>query len=514
MNNLIKKLIKFLIKYQLFIFFLFILIFRFFYAANVVNFTQDQARDVWKMEEFKQSGKFFIEYGPKASVGDFYLAPFYYQLQYWLSLVTGNHPLTMHWFITLIESITPVVLFLLLKDITEKKYAYIISLLYASSPIVTIFSTFAWNPNMIPFLSLTSLLFAQKHLSSNRKEHIILFSLFLTLAVHLHYQAIVLLPFYIFVFILSVLKNRKNVKYWIIGILLALMTLIPYIYAEIISNWQNTFKIFSYFTGEHSRYFDRISKPAFVLTFIPSFFERILIGQNYIFRKFILGRLIFWLGMIFLIIKSIKDKKVRIVLAYFIGILLMLRVYKGDKLDYYMSTLFTFPYFLLAMFTKKLKIFSFVLIVIIASLIGYKYQSIKPNNQLKNLQNAIMYLNENVNEEKISFHLHDDNYLNIFAYAVNRYSGFTQDKNSLMIVDVCSGLQACDWDGGLWCKHDRGYTHMVLFREKANYSPIKFYSDPEGYSLRIGAVDFIPEINYPVSTYNSEYGNDLLDEGW
>lgn len=512
------KLLKLILKYQLLLFFLFILSFRFLYASQVINFTQDQARDVWKMEQFRQQGKIFIGYGPKASVSDFYLAPFYYQLHYWLSFVTNNHPLTMHWFITFVESLTPVVLFLVLKNFVRKKYAYLVSLLYTFSPLVIIFATFAWNPNMIPFLSLSALLISIKYFQTKRKGYIPLFSVLLALDVHLHYQAIVLLPFYLFFLVKSVLEDRKVIKYWGLGFLLALVTIFPYFQAEIKTNWHNTDQIISYFTGEHSRYYDRVSKPAFVLTFIPSFFERLLVGKNYL-DKILIGRFIFFIGLIFILLRTFKKvlmkkgQKEILLLVYFFGILLMLRVYKGDKLDYYMSTLFVFPYFLLAFLLEKFKDWFFPVILFIAIMIGQQYQKVEPKNQLEDLKQAITFLNNNLETKEANFHFHDDNYINIFAYGLDRYSDIKPSTTSHQIVDVCYGrLQHCRWDGVLWCNYDRGYTYMVLFNQEANYQLKSTNQKNDGYNLLIGEVDLIPEINYKVSTYQSEYGNDLLME--
>jgi hypothetical protein len=513
------KILKLLVKYKLLLFFLVILGFRFFYASNVINFTQDQARDVWKMEEFRNEGKIFIDYGPKASVGNFYLAPFYYQLQYSLSFLTNNNPLTMHLFITFVESLTPVVLFLILKKFIEKKNAYLVSLLYAVSPLVTIFASFAWNPNMIPFLSLSALLVSIKYFETKRYWYIPIFSLLLVIAVHFHYQAVVLFPFYLFVLVKSVMEDKKVIKYWLIGWFLALLTMIPYLVAELRVNWQNTSQIINYFTGEHSRYYDRVSKPAFVLTFIPEFFERVLIGKNYVLDKIIIGRFVFMIGLIFFVWRSLKNiiigkgKKEILLLAYFFGILLMLRVYKGDKLDYYMSTLFVFPYFLLAFLLEKFKYLLAPFIIFLAFMIGQQYQTIIPKNQLKDLQYAVSFINDNVDGKIVNLHFHDDNYINIFAYGLNRYSDIKHSNQSKHIVDICYGKkQQCSGDGALWCNYDRGYTHMVLFNEQAHYQLSKLNQRNDGYNLAIGRVELIPEINYQVSTYESEYGDDFLME--
>ena len=91
------------------------------------------------------------------------------------------------------------------------------------------------------------------------------------IAVHFHYQAVIIIPFALFISVYSFIKQKGTRKYWITGFSIAFLTLIPYLIGEIENNWKNTLSIINYFTGEHSRYYDRVSKPAYFLTFLPSF---------------------------------------------------------------------------------------------------------------------------------------------------------------------------------------------------------------------------------------------------
>lgn len=71
------------------------------------GFAQDQGRDLMIMQDFARYGVIFVDYGPKASVDDFYLPPFFYQIHYWVDLLSGSWPLAMKWVVTLIESFSP-----------------------------------------------------------------------------------------------------------------------------------------------------------------------------------------------------------------------------------------------------------------------------------------------------------------------------------------------------------------------------------------------------------------------
>lgn len=505
--------VKLLSKYQYLFFFIAVLVFRFFYSTQVVNFTQDQARDVVLMQQMRNEGAVLVGYGPKASVGNFYLAPFYYQLHYFLSFFTNNHPLTMHFFTTVVESFTPLLFLFILLKFVKKPMAYSVATLFAISPLVTIFSTFAWNPNMIPFLSTLSLLMFLNYFKEGKFYQLLGGVLPVALAIHLHYQAIVLVPFVLLMLILTI-KKPQAIKHWFFVILISFSTLIPYFLAELKTNWHNTRQIFDFFTGEHSRYYDRVSKPQFVLTFIPQFFERLFFKDSFGWLKVAIGRAVFLLGFALLAFKAIKNSKLRLIFIYFVLILIMLRIYKGDKLDYYMSTLYIFPYFLLALLGQFKKIFVLSFFVI-AWLSGGQLALIKPNNQLKQLESMSQFLDEKIgHEQKAKFIFHDDNYKNIFSYGLRRYSSLKNDNDSTLVVDVCYGEQVCDWDTVSWCKNDRGFTYTALFRESVVYEGIASYITTNAYNVRIGRVDKLPAVNYQISNYDNSYGSDNIDSDW
>src|SRR5258708_15995136 len=113
--------------------FLFSFSIRSLHGLEYVTFGQDQARDAYIMSQYKEERRVIINYGPKASVANFYLPPFYYQLHNIVSWFSGENPLVMQWVIILVESFTPVILFLWLRMIVYEKSALLGSLLYVVS---------------------------------------------------------------------------------------------------------------------------------------------------------------------------------------------------------------------------------------------------------------------------------------------------------------------------------------------------------------------------------------------
>src|SRR3989344_1515257 len=128
-----------------------------YYFFHNRTFGQDQARDVMIAEANIAEGRWLIGYGPKASVGDFYLPPLYYYLQTGLYAIV-SWPLAMGLLITIVESFTPVLLWYLLSKRVHPTAGVVAGLLYTISPVVVTFATFMWNPNMIPFFLTLALL--------------------------------------------------------------------------------------------------------------------------------------------------------------------------------------------------------------------------------------------------------------------------------------------------------------------------------------------------------------------
>lgn len=517
MNKQIKDFLK-QNSYILIILF-FSLIIRIYYSATHVSFSQDVARDLLIMEKFKTTKVFFVEYGPKASVGNFYLPPFYYQLHYFLSLITNFYPFIMKCFITLVEAFTPIIICKILSKLFEKKTAFISSLIYVFANLVIIYATSEWNPNMIPFLSTLALYFWLEYLQNNKTKYIIYALFTTTIAFQLHYQVAVLAPFCLLVLIISLVKNPKHYKYWVLGIVLCLLTFLPYIVAEVQNNYVNTLAIIKFFTQEHTRYFDRISKPDYIFNFYPQFIEKVLFNNNYKF--FIFGRVIFYLGFIRLLYLAIKKRRRYLYLfLYFLFIFIMMRIYKGDKVDYYLSTLYIFPSILIAGILscfKKFKKLSLGFILIIVFFCGVNLAMNNYNNEYLRLKETIIKLSQSVGDNKVRLQFFNNDYVNVFAYGIKNIAAINLDKESKLIVDVCDDkdIRKCIWNGESNCKYSRGYVYSSLVKGLLNnyryLTTIK--TNDNGYTLIVGKVEKINYTNYPISIRDQAYGSDYLLDG-
>lgn len=505
---------------RLLLFYIATFIFHTAYGFYSNSFGQDVARDLVLMESHIQSGNWIVGYGPKASVGNFYLPPLYYQLHILLSLLTNNYPFVMKLFVILIESATPLLLLLIFRLLKFGRLSWFLALLYLVAPIPTLFGSFAWNPNTIPFFSTWALYCWLKIIESlvNRTPKSVLTwepiagVLAVVVAFHFHYQAAVVFPFAAVIVGWSFWLQPNARKYWLLGVLLSLLTIVPYFLEELKSHWSNTQAILSYFSQEHSQYYDRVSKPAYFLTFFPGFTERLLMGRNLPFL--LLGRVVFFLGGLFLAFEAFTKRKTQPlhlwIGIYFLSIIMMLRSYKGDKLDYYLSTLYIFPILLLGYIAKKNKYIAAIMIIIMLVGMGIFYTTQKRVDGYKNLTVASQFIQSKLNNKAARYIFHNDDDINTFVYGLSKAAALNVDQSSLTVVEICEPLAVCIWDQVRQCAQSRGYTYSSIVKSTSGYTN-KATLDVDGRTILVGQFDQTPNtLGYPLYLNDLSYGSDTL----
>lgn len=514
------QIMKIITNNKYFIFLItFSLLTRFYYSFTHIDFSQDLARDLLILEEYKEKGVLFIPYGPKTSVGNFFVPPFYYQLHYFLSFLT-NSPYAMKALCTLIESFTVLVLFFILKKFFNTKIAFLSALFYSTFNLPIIFGTNDWNPTLIPFFSSLSLYFWLNYIFEEKNKSLIFALISTSIIFHLHFQASFLILFILIVFIWSLFKGKLRIKYWIIGGTLSLLFLLPYIFAEIKNNFTNSKSLFNFITKESPQYFDRVSKPDYLFNYYPIFIEKVIFNKTYNFYP--VGKLFFFLGISIFLFYSFKRKnyKIRWLFIYFLSIFIMVRVYKGDKIEYYLSTLYIFPSFLISLLMSiRNKVFNVILvlyIIVISFFAGKNLASNKQYNSLETLRLSILELDETVKKDKVRIVFHDDDFVNIFAYGLKHYSDISLDLDGITIVDICNQADLCSWNQENFspyvCQNNIIYTyssHLKYFADSYEFiKEIKSkYSD---YRISISRVSNIADFKYNDIKQKYDYGNDFL----
>lgn len=465
------------------------------------------------MKEFAQQGKIFLAYGPKASVGNFYLPPLYYQVQYWLAVLFGHPPLLMQWVVSIVESFTPVVLFFWLKTLVKPRTAFWAALGYALFALPTSFGTFAWNPNMIPFFSTLAALCWFRLIERRETWTIFVGCLATTVAIHLHYQSVVLIPFAALIFMYDIWRRPIRVWQWLMAGALCLATFLPYFITEHLTNWPNTRQILLYFTQEHSRYFDRVSKINFVISFIPAFLEKVI--WNVEFPYYVFGRVFLLLtGAVFAIL-AVTRPKWRWLALYFVCIVIMLRVYKGDKLEYYLSTLYVLPAFLMAAswhIGKKVIVLG---MMVLAGWAGFSLFTNQTPDSIPNLNKAVTAIQQNTTvNNPFGLHFQDDDLVNIFSYKLAGNSEFKLQAGSPKLIEICDTIGPCAWNGVRECAESKGYTYSVLLKDKVGYIPQEQIVIGNQYVILVGELEH-PQtsIGYDLYPDDSTFGSDVILPG-
>lgn len=482
------------------------------FLVNHFYFGQDEARDILLMEQKIESNEWIVTYGPKASVGDFYLAPFYYQLHLIITRIVGPQPIAMHVVTMLVESASPLLLYGALRLIFRRTAAISGAVVYAFSYQPVAASINAWNPNMIVFCSV-ALLYAVLYALVRKKYWTLAPALLATtVAIHLHYQAVVLIPFAAFSAIYFWLSQPSSRRWLLGGVALSMLITLPYLVGEFNDNWQNSRAIISYFTTNHAQYYDRVSKVQYLTSFIPQFMERALAHE--MVRE---G----WFGLLAAVAGSIaylrllqvrKTTRIPLVwlLGYFVLILVMLRVYKGDKLDYYMSTLYPLLAVLCAGITETVLVAGVGLSTVCVVLAIRALMLVTPVNQLADLQRLMAKANQQFGQGTTRLVLHDDDYLNTMVFGLRYYTQLEIDQHSLNVLEVYDQDKQPAQPIATACGASTSSNYFEQLWQTGGYQTLDRFSGDD-YAVDIARYQCqpVPSVNHPLYQ-PSDAGTDLL----
>ena len=171
---------------------------RFYKLTSYMEFLGDQGRDVYIVRKFLTNfDLMFI--GPQTSIGNMYLGPFYYYLMAPFLLLFNFHPVGPAIMIVLFSLLTTYLIFhVYIKLFGNKIFALLSSLLYAISPVAVKYSNFSWNPNIMPFFSLSFFYLSYLTLFKNKFSLLPLLTISFIFALNSHYLALILLPIFAF----------------------------------------------------------------------------------------------------------------------------------------------------------------------------------------------------------------------------------------------------------------------------------------------------------------------------
>lgn len=198
-------------------------------------FKGDQGRDAIILLEHFQNGTIPLT-GPRTSTGQF-PGPFFFYIIGVPLVFSKFDPLAPTVFITVLEALTVIPLFLLVRKFADEKVAACTALIYALSPHMISQSRLFWNPTSVPFFTAFLFLCMYEYVKKPRDTLLFSIGIILGIIVQLHASTYLYLPVATFTIgYLLVRKSAKNnrkkigrsIAHYILGIILPLLPYIGY----------------------------------------------------------------------------------------------------------------------------------------------------------------------------------------------------------------------------------------------------------------------------------------------
>jgi len=159
--------------------------------------------------------------------------------------------------------------------------------LYSFAPLIVRYSRSSWNPNPLPFFTLSGLMLLYEGVKRKQWLWSVLAGVSLGIAWQLHYLALILAPVYLVIILTQVKKfNLKSVIYNLGSVFLGwLMGFSPFLAFEIRHGFPNTRTIFEFITRPqgaiHPQLFDvfitSIKRTVFMFTTVFMFPDTLLL---------------------------------------------------------------------------------------------------------------------------------------------------------------------------------------------------------------------------------------------
>jgi hypothetical protein len=308
----------------------------------------DQGRDVVIVSNFlKQADLFFI--GPQTSIGNMYLGPYYYYLFVAPGLLLANFdPIGPAVVVALVGVLTTYLIYRFSFFWFNAKVAIISAYLFAISPVVIKYTSFSWNPNVMPLFSLLYFYFLTK-------SQLVLATLAFIMALNSHYLALALLPLGLIILFFNRQKSSLSFKSFLVPLFIFLLSLIPQILFDLKHHGQNINALITFFSQRETTI--NLKPYKSLPELIPLFNQinsRLLAGKNQTFGLII--SLVFALLLGYQLFFQFKKPNLRflhLVLWYFTG-LVALALYKQHIYDHYFGFLFPVVFILFAFLISHL----------------------------------------------------------------------------------------------------------------------------------------------------------------
>lgn len=221
-----------------------------------MTFLGDEGRDGLVWLRMVKQGKFTL-IGPQTSIGNMYLGPLYYYLMLPFYILFGLSPVGPSVGVALLGVATIFLIWKIGKEWFGEIAGSTAALLYATSPVVIIYSRSSWNPNIMPFFALLTIYGIWQFWQKENFVWLPVIGVTLSFCLQSHYLGLLLLPvvgiFWLVELLKLLRKNDKRLKYYILHttysiLLLLLLTLVPLVWFDLRHNFINAKAFYKFFT--------------------------------------------------------------------------------------------------------------------------------------------------------------------------------------------------------------------------------------------------------------------------
>jgi 4-amino-4-deoxy-L-arabinose transferase-like glycosyltransferase len=204
-----------------------------------MEFLGDQGRDVVHVWEFITKGNLMF-IGPQTSIGNMYLGPWYYYLiapSLWLFHFNPIGPAV---FVAILGVLTTYLIYKVGSNWFDNKAGLFASLIFAISPVVIKYTSFSWNPNIMPFFSLLFIYYLSK-------KRYLLATISFVFVLNSHYLGLLLLIPAAYIFYIT--NPKPNKKTILTSLFVLLLGFLPLILFDLKHHGQNVGNIWHFFSN-------------------------------------------------------------------------------------------------------------------------------------------------------------------------------------------------------------------------------------------------------------------------
>ncbi len=390
---------------------------RLYKIREYLTFLGDQGRDVWVIKRMVVDGDITL-LGPITSVGSIFLGPLYYYMMTPFLILFHFDPVGPAIMIVLLSLATILLWYKFCKDYFSFPVFFFSALLYATSPLVVIYSRFSWNPNAVPFFALLLIYGLCKVVADHKDSWLFVVGMSLGALLQFHYLALIFVPIII---LCLFLRKKTTIRYYALLILGGIITFSPFILFELRHGLVNTQTALRFIFKTDATGPTHIAFRDFFYHLNDVFvriFWRLVVVQNAEITKAFIVSLFIGLAVWFSSIQKKKEmektKKVFVILClWFVIGLFLYAIYQGTVYDYYFVTLFPLPFLFTGIFLQflwgKNKMGKLVSVLILFSFVVFHFRNLpfryEPNNQVDQTKTISRFVFEQTQNQPYNFAL-------------------------------------------------------------------------------------------------------------